>query len=105
MTISSGKKKTYRIKHEIRFTIFVTFLILITAIFLSSVLGLNTVSSLTYQEYMEITVKHGDTLWNIVQTYMPEYDDIRKAIHLLCNINEIQAHELKAGQVLRIPVW
>jgi nucleoid-associated protein YgaU len=70
----------------------------------NTILGLNNASSLTQQEYMEITVQHGDTLWNIAGKYMAETNDIRRAVYTLCNINEISAHELKAGQTLRIPV-
>ena len=101
MTISG---KTYKVKSRIRFTLFIAFLIVFTVMVSNTILGLNSASSLTHQEYLEITVQHGDTLWNIASKYMPESKDIRKAIYTLCSLNEISAHELRAGQILLIPV-
>ena len=101
MTISG---KRYKVKSGSRFTLFIAFMIVFIVIFSNTALGLNSVSSLTQQEYIEITIQHGDTLWNIANQYMSENNDIRRAIHMLCKINEISAHELKAGQILLIPV-
>jgi cell division protein YceG involved in septum cleavage len=101
MTISG---KRYKVKHRSRFTLFIAFLIVFIVMVSNTFLGLNNASSFTQQEYIEITIQHGDTLWNIARKYMPENNDIRKAVHTLCNINEIYAHELKAGQILLIPV-
>ena len=98
----SGKR--YRVKSRGRFTLFIVFVIVCVAMIANAALGLSNASSLTHQEYTEIIVLNGDTLWNIAKEYMPENNDIRKAVHTLCNINGIYAHELQAGQILRIPV-
>ena len=101
MTISG---KTYKIKSQIRFTLFVALIIVLILMISNTILGLNNAVSLTQQEYIEITVQYGDTLWHIAKEFMPESTDIRKAVYTLSSINEIAAHELKAGQVLLIPV-
>ena len=95
MTISG---KTYKVKSRSRFTLFIVFMIILTATVSTAILGLSSAVSLTQQEYMEITVQYGDTLWHIAKEYMPENTDIRKSVHTLCQINGISAHELKAGQ-------
>jgi len=101
MTISG---KTYRVKARGKFTLFIAFMIVLIAIISSTVFGATGADSLGQYEYIQITVQHGDTLWNIARTYMPGVNDIRRAVHILCKVNEISAHELKAGQILLIPV-
>ena len=96
--------KIYRVKSRSRFSLFIAFVIVVIVMISNTFLGLNDASSLTQQSYIEITVQHGDTLWNIANKYMPENKDIRRAVYTLCRINEISAHELKAGQILLIPV-
>ena len=97
--------KTYRIANRFRFTLF----IVLTIIFLSTVinfaLGLNTAASLTVQEYMNLEIMSGDTLWAIAENYMPDHMDIRAAVHELCNINDISASELYAGMTILVPIY
>ena len=101
MTIAG---KRYRIKSGSRFILFAAFSIVFLVMIINTFLGLYNASSLTQQEYIEIEVGYGDNLWNIANKYMPDNDDIRKSIHILCNINGISAHELKAGQILLVPI-
>ena len=97
--------RQYRIKSKSRFIIFVALTIILSVMFTNTLLGLNDARSFTEQEYIVIEVMYGDTLWNIAQTYMQGYGDIRRAVHELRRINDIAAHELKAGQVLKVPVF
>ena len=96
--------KTYRIKSRKRFSCFVIVLMLMAGVLLSVPEGPPHASGLTEPVYIEIQVKPGDTLWQLAHTHMPEYGDIRRAVHLLGRINGISAEELRAGQVLLIPV-
>jgi len=96
--------KRYKVKSGGRFTLFVVFTMIFIVMVLNMILGLNSASSLTQQEYIEITIQDGDTLWNIAREYMPDNKDVRRAVHTLCNINQISAHELKAGQILIVPI-
>ena len=102
MTIAG---KRYRVKARGRFIFFVTFMIIITVMTATTLMGLNNVDGLTQPEYIEIIVEPGDTLWNLARQHMPNNTDIRRAVHTLSTLNEIAAHELKAGQTLIIPVW
>ena len=46
----------------------------------------------------------GDTLWTIAETYMDDDSDIRKSVHELCKINDINASQLQAGMTLLVPI-
>ena len=94
----------YRINNRVRFTLFVVLAILFITTFANIALGLNTASSATYVDYTEVKVMSGDTLWTIAQTYMDDDSDIRKSVHELCMINDINASQLQAGMTLLVPI-
>lgn len=101
------KKRSYRIKSRIRFTVFAAGLLIMTAAVFNSLLGLGDVSSMTVPQYKEVVVESGDTLWQIASEHQaddPDRQDIRKRIHQICRINGISADTLYPGQVLMIPV-
>lgn len=98
-------RKSYRIKNRFRFTIFVVLMIILLTTAVNFALGLNTAASSTVQEYTDVVIKSGDTLWNIAQTYMPDNMDTRKAVYQLCSLNNISADELYAGMTIQVPVY
>jgi len=98
----SGKK--YRIKSGSRFILFPAAVIVSIAMISNTFLGLNNASSLTQQEYIEVEVQCGDTLWGIAKEYMPEDKDIRRGVYTLRQINGIAPQELKKGQIILVPV-
>lgn len=100
--ICIGKKK-YVIKSAFRFTIFVSILCILTIATASAILGFSNVKGMAEQQYTQIQVKPGDTLWNLAGEYMPN-TDIRKSVDIISEINDTSASELYAGQMLKIPV-
>lgn len=94
----------YKINSRIRFTLFIIMAIILLTVFANFVLGLSTADSSTITDYTEIKVSSGDTLWSIADTYMSDYSDIRKAVHELCEINDITASELYAGMTIMVPI-
>lgn len=97
--------KTYRIKSRTRFTCFVTLTIILITILANFALGFSTASSLTVPQYEEIRIQSGDTLWDIAGRYTDNSQDIRSAIHEICQINDISASELYAGMTIKVPVY
>ena len=97
--------KRYKITNRFRFTIFVALTIILVTTLVNFALGLNTAASLTMQEYMEIDISSGDTLWSIAQNYMPDDMDIRDAVGHLCDLNNITAEELYAGMTIQVPIY
>ena len=96
--------KNYRIKSRFRFTVFVVLTIVLMTTAVNFALGLNTAASSTVQEYMDVEIKSGDTLWNIAETYMPDNMDTREAVYQICSLNDISADELYAGMTIQVPV-
>ncbi len=98
-------RKTYKIKSRFRFTVFIVTMLLITVTSANTMLGFYDASSLTVKEYITVEICDGDTLWQLAKDYMPSDMDPRKAVRNLCNINNISAEELYAGQTLQIPIY
>ena len=97
--------KTYRITSRFRFTLFVVLTIILLTTVINFALGLNTAASLTIQEYIDLEIMSGDTLWSIAETYMSDDMDTRAAVYELCNINGISASELYAGMTIQVPIY
>lgn len=97
-------KRTLKVKSRVRFTAFVLIMLFaVTGIF-NTMLGLNDALGLTKTEYIEVSVDSGDTLWTIAEQYMPSDMDIRKAVYIIKNVNDID-NQLQPGQTVLIPEY
>ena len=94
----------YRIVNHKRFIAFVAITMIISVCLINIVLGLATAQSMAETTYVDYEVCAGDTLWNIAQDNMSQYEDVREAVYQLCKINDINASELQAGMTIIIPV-
>ena len=54
--------------------------------------------------YKSIKIEAGDCLWSIADEYMSDDMDIREAVYMICDTNDVDANTLYAGQTLSIPV-
>lgn len=97
--------KKYRITSKFRFALFVAAVILCIFTAFNTVIGFNTVSSSSIDQYYQVSVQSGDTLWDIASEYGPEDADVRQIVHEICSINEITADTLQAGQKIIVPVY
>lgn len=100
----SVMKKTLKVKSRVRFTAFVLIMLFTVTGLFNTMLGLNDALGLTKQEYIEVNINSGDTLWTIAEQYMPSDMDIRKAVHIIKNVNEIDS-QLQPGQTILIPEY
>lgn len=98
-------KKKYRIKSKIRFTLFITLLLLFFFSSVGTALGAYNSESLTKPVYTEILVQSGDTLWNLAQEFGPDNLDTRAVVYEICKINEITADSIFPGQKILIPAY
>ena len=56
-------------------------------------------------DWQEVRVSEGDSLWNLVREYNPDYDgNMNKIIYEVKVMNDLEHASLQAGQMLRIPV-
>ncbi|MGM9926344.1 MAG: LysM peptidoglycan-binding domain-containing protein [Bacillus sp. (in: firmicutes)] len=78
-------------------------ILLVGIIFVFSVVFINKYSIEQFDQYVEIKVEKGDTLWGIAQQYKQEME-ISKFIAHLEDVNNLNGDVLKAGDVLLIPV-
>ena len=97
-------KKTLKVKSRVRFTAFVLIMLFTVTGLFNTMLGLNDALGLTKQEYIEVSINSGDTLWTIAEQYMPSDMDIRKAVHIIKNVNDIDS-QLQPGQTILIPEY
>ena len=56
-------KKTLKVKSRVRFTAFVLIMLFAVTGLFNTMLGLNDALGLTKQEYIEVNINSGDTLW------------------------------------------
>ncbi|MGI5824006.1 MAG: cell division suppressor protein YneA [Bacillota bacterium] len=57
------------------------------------------------EKYIDVKVQTGDSIWQLVQEYNPEYTgNMSKAVYEVKEINNLQSSCLLKGQVLRIPL-
>lgn len=103
MSRTTGRKK-YRVTNRVRFAAFIVISLLMICTITNTVLGFNDATALTEQQYIEIIVEPGDTLWSIADEYMDNNMDPREAVYMICDANEITADQLYIGQTLQIPV-
>lgn len=55
--------------------------------------------------WQEVRVCGGDSLWNLVQEYNPDYEgNMNQILYEVKNMNDLDSASLQAGQTLRIPV-
>ena len=99
-----GRKK-YKIVNRKKF---IRFLFIICLVLLSIVLIFlkkNKVYSLVYEnEYIEIEVVEGDTLWDIARLNMPKDYDIRKMVIEIKEFNNMKDAYIYPGDLIKIPI-
>lgn len=97
------KKRKLKVVNKIRFATF----IIITAMVIITISGLissnGKVYSSTYDNYIEIEVKNGDTLWKIAKENNPQNQDIRKVVYRIMKINKMNTANIKPGDVIKVP--
>ncbi len=100
----TNTRKRYRIKNRVRFAAFIVISLLMVCTLANTVLGFNNAVALTEQQYIEITVEPGDSLWTIAKTHMSDDMDPRKAVRIIMDENDMADCQVYVGQTLSIPV-
>ena len=102
-TASDGRKKKYRITSKFRFIASIVIMTgLVTAVF-GAVSGLSVSRAITQPQYTQVEVCHGDTLWDIANTYKSDDTDTRRAVYEICAVNDIEASDLVPGMTISVP--
>jgi hypothetical protein len=61
-------------------------------------------SSTNESLWIEVEVKHGDTIWKLVDRYYEGDEDVRKIIYEVKEINNLESSVITPRQILRIPL-
>lgn len=97
-------RKRYRVVNKTRFFTFVTSLIVIVLMIISSIFfKAKAHSSLHMEEFYEIEVKEGDTLWEIAGKYLPGERDIRKKVYRIKIFNGMDSANIFPGDIIKVP--
>ena len=99
-------KKRYKIASLHRF---VTFLAIFTALIVMLLFVMSDLVSsegLSEIEYRNVFVEPGDTIWSIASESRNDNPDtdIREIISHISDVNNISASQLKAGDVIQVPI-
>ncbi len=92
-------KKRYVLKNKARFYIFVT----VMAISILTVFSFTKAYGYKEREFEMITIKSGDTLWDIAKKYNKQ-GDIREYIYELKKINNLSDSGIMAGDELKVVI-
>lgn len=97
--------KKYRIKSKVRFTLFLTLVIIIAFTAATTILGFNTANSSSMNVYDQVEIHNGDTLWEIACEYCPDDMDVRAYVYNICDINDTSADQIEAGMKILVPIY
>jgi len=93
----------YKVVNMFRFKIFVTISLVIILLFTLYNFTAFSINNEEHQ-YIEILVQNGDTIWDIAQEYYDGTKDIRRIIHNILDINDIEGAMIKPGDKILIPI-
>ena len=95
--------RRYRVKSKIRFTVFLTILIVFSIFITGSFFGFFDASSMDESTYELVKVQRGDTLWDLAKQYGPKDEDCRQVIYQICKLNDLTPETLWPGLEILIP--
>ena len=104
MRTQNRSRKRYRIKSKFRF---ITSMVIIMAMLIggfSLITGTYKSLALTKDQYAQVEISYGDTLWDIANEYKSDNTDTRRAVYEICKANDIEAADLVPGMVISVPM-
>lgn len=97
--------KRYKIVNQQRFYLFVTFvLIMVFAFIFLFVNSKGAHSVVLHEEYKEVQVMEGDTLWDIAIRNMPDGYDVRYLVYKLREFNNLETAYIYPGDAIKVPI-
>ena len=98
------KKKKYVIVNMSRFYTFITFLFILFAILLFTIIYTPKAhSSILEPRYTDYHIGEGDSLWEIALNHMPEGYDVRKMVYEIQKANDMETSYIYEGDTIKIP--
>ena len=96
--------KKIKVINKFRFYTFILISLLMifsmTFLFINKSLGAGNLKG----EYIDYTVRYGDTVWSIAEKYQNNRMEIRDLVDLIIDENKIDNSIVTQGEVVKIPV-
>jgi hypothetical protein len=97
--IKNTKAGKIHLKNRTRFVTVLVVMSLLTYLFF-----IPTITSGTQeQQFVQVYVEKGDTLWDIASRYDPQ-GDIRKLIFEIRKFNNMESYNIMAGSYIKVPI-
>ncbi len=97
------KRRIVRRRKINRRPLILSFIIVITFLFIFSTIGPTNSYGDGEIEYIETHVEVGDSLWSIAAKHTDSNDDIRRTLSHIVKANNIQSSIIYPGQLIKIP--
>lgn len=98
--------KRYRIVNKTRFYLFIsTLLVMVFSIIFLFINSKKVHSVVLHENYKEIVILSGDTLWSIAEKNMPNKYDTRYLVYKLKEFNNLDSAYIYPGDSIKIPIW
>ena len=96
------KKKSKKAKTN-KVTMALTFMFIVSFLFLMMTLGNVNSYGDGEVEYISVTVQAGDSLWKIADEVTPDHRDLRETMFKIIKHNDLANEIVYPGQVLEVP--
>ena len=96
-------KKKYRIAYTLRFFTFIFIIVLILTMLVMGLLKQYNANAESVHKTITYEIHADDTLWKLADKYADGLDK-RIFIEKICKINNIDANNLKDGDLIEIPI-
>ncbi len=96
--------KKYKIINKQRFYLFISSLFVILFLIVSIIYSTNAHSVVLREDYDEIKIFEGDTLWKIAKRYMPDKYDTRYLVYKLKEFNDLESAYIYPGDTIKVPI-
>lgn len=96
----------YRIANPLRFFIFILICTLVMTFAGFTLINAGHAEAAAVRTYTQVTVGENDTLWTLAARCNPDSNiDVSSAVYDICEINDVDAGEIRPGDTLFIPVY
>lgn len=97
--------KRYKVINKNRFFLFITILLVIFFFIFSILISSLKAHSMIFQEnYEELLIRSGDTLWDIALKYKPSKYDVRDMVYKIKELNNLNTSYIIPGEILKVPL-
>lgn len=99
------KNKRYKVVNKNRFFIFITIVLLIGGITITTIFTTaKAYSNPVDLPFEEIIIVEGDTLWFIALDFMPQNYDVREMVYNIRQINDMKTVAIHPGDIIKVPI-